>query len=65
MYENPDLDVTDGYMLEDGNWTAIFGMLDRREVDVGYMPITMSSSRLDVVDYTVLTVEMRYCYVYR
>jgi len=64
MFVNFEYGMTDGNMREDGNWTATFGMLQRREVDVAYMPVTMSSRRLNVVDFTVPPVEMRYCYVY-
>ena len=65
IYFNQDEDVTDGNIFGNGNWTGIFGMLQRREVDVAYMPVTMSSSRLDVVDFTMPAVEMRYCHVCR
>jgi len=65
MYGNADSDKTDGNKLENGTWTSVFGMLQRREVDVAYIPVTMSSSRLDVVDFTMPAVEMRYCHVYR
>jgi hypothetical protein len=57
--------MTDGNKFGNGTWTGIFGMLQRREVDVAYMPVTMSSSRLNVVDFTMPAVEMRYCHVYR
>jgi hypothetical protein len=52
-------------MMGNGTWTGIFGMLQRQEVDFTYIPVTMSSSRMDVVDFTVPAVEMRYCHVYR
>jgi len=65
MCLNPDGEYTDGFKKKGGNWTAIFGMLQRREVDAAYLPVTMSSSRLDVVDFTGPAVEMRYCYVCR
>jgi len=65
MYINVDMDPTSGNRMEDGKWTAIFGMLQRREVDAAYMPVTMSSSRLNVVDFIAPPVEMRYCIVYR
>jgi hypothetical protein len=29
------------------------------------MPVKISSSRLDVMDFTMAAVEMRYCHVYR
>jgi hypothetical protein len=64
-YGNVDSDKTDGNMFGNGTWTGIFGMLQRREVDVAYTAVTMSSSRLDVVDVTMPAVEMRYCHVYR
>jgi len=63
LYRNADSDMTDGNMFENGTWAGVFGMLQRREVDVAYMPVTMSSPRLDVVDFTMPAVEMRYCYV--
>jgi hypothetical protein len=64
LYKNPDFDWTDGNMMKNGSWTGIFGMLQRREVDVTYISVTMSSSRLDLVDFTFPQVEMRYCHVY-
>jgi hypothetical protein len=65
MYANTDFDMTDGNMIGNGNWSGIFGLLQRREVDVTYIPVTMSSSRLDVMDFTLPAVEMRYCHVLR
>jgi len=65
LYTNADSEITDGNMVGNGNWSGVFGMLQRREVDVAYLPLTMSSSRLDVVDFTMPAVEMRYCYVCR
>jgi len=65
MCINADHEFSDGKMMENGNWTANFGMLQRREADVTYIAVTMTSSRLDVVDFTVPAVEMRYCYMYR
>ena len=62
---NSDTDWMDGNMFGNRNWPGIFGMLQRREVDVAYTPVTMSSSKLDVVDFTMPAVEMRYCYVCR
>jgi hypothetical protein len=62
---NADSEITDGSVFRNGTWTGIFGMLQRREVDVAYIPVTMSSSRWDVVDFTMPAVEMRYCHVYR
>jgi hypothetical protein len=37
-------------------------MLQRSEVDVAYMPATMSSSRLKLMDFTIPIVDMRYCH---
>jgi hypothetical protein len=65
VYFNADSEKTDGNMFGNGTWTGVFGMLQNREVDVAYMPVTMSSSRWDVVDFTMPAVEMRYCHVYR
>jgi hypothetical protein len=64
MYENSD-DMTDGKSMESENWTGVFGMLQRREVDFALIPITMSSSRIDAMDFTIPAMEMRYCHVYR
>jgi hypothetical protein len=52
-------------MLVNGTWTVVFGLLQRREVDATYNLIRMSSSRLDVVDFTIGAIEKRYCHVYR
>ena len=65
MKVSEDCDKTDGNMIENGTWTSVLGMLQRLEIDVAHMPITMSSSRLDVVDFTMPAVEMRYCHLYR
>jgi hypothetical protein len=40
----------------------VYGLLGRREVDAAYIPITMTSSMLDVMDFTVPLIEMRYKY---
>jgi hypothetical protein len=60
FYENSD-DMTEGNLMRNGSWTGIFGMLQRREMDIAYMPVTMSSSRMDAMDFTIPAVEMRYC----
>jgi hypothetical protein len=60
MYENSD-DMTEGNLMENGSWTGIFGMLQRREMDIACIPVTMSSSRMDAMDFTIPAVEMRYC----
>ena len=65
LYGDADPEITDGNMVGNGSWTGAFGMLQRSEVDVAYIPVTMSSSRLDVVDFTMPAVEMRYCHVCR
>jgi hypothetical protein len=65
MYGNGRFDMTGGITMGKRPWTNTFDMLQRRELDVAYTPVTMSSSMLDVVDFTVPAVEMRYCHVYR
>jgi hypothetical protein len=57
--------VNEGYMLRNGTWTGVFGLLQRRELDATYNPVTMSSSRLGVVDFTIGIMEMRYWHAYR
>jgi hypothetical protein len=57
---NEDGDVTEGYMVSDGSWTGVYGLLQRHEVELAYMPITMTSSRIDAMDFTVPLMEMRY-----
>jgi hypothetical protein len=64
MYVNNGDDKGEGKMIGNETWSGIFGMLQRREIDVTYLPVTMSSSRLDVVDFTVPAAEMRYSHVY-
>ena len=54
----------EGNLMENGRWTGVFGMLQRREVDFAYLPVTMSSSRMDAMDFAIPAVEMRYCHVY-
>jgi len=56
--------MSDGKLMENGSWTGVFGMLQRREVDFAYIPVTMSSSRVDAMDFVIPAVEMRYCHVY-
>jgi hypothetical protein len=60
-----ECDKADGSMLGNGTWTGILGMLQRHEVEFAYTPITMSSSRLDVVDFTMPAGELRACHLYR
>jgi hypothetical protein len=62
---NKDFDPSDGHVLPNGSWSGILGMLQRREVDVAYISVTMSSSRLDAVDFAITAVEMRYCHFCR
>jgi hypothetical protein len=59
MYGNSD-DVIDGKSLESESWTGVFGMLQRREVDFALIPVTMSSSRIDAMDFTIPAVEIKY-----
>jgi ABC-type amino acid transport substrate-binding protein len=40
-----------GELLEDGKWDGIIGMLAARQVDVSCSDLTMTTSRVDVVDF--------------
>jgi hypothetical protein len=40
-----------GELTEDGKWSGIIGMLADRQVEVSCADLTMTSSRVDVVDF--------------
>jgi hypothetical protein len=40
-----------GELLEDGKWTGVMGMLTDRHVDASCSDLTMTTSRVDVVDF--------------
>ncbi|XP_078312839.1 putative glutamate receptor [Crassostrea virginica] len=42
-----------GILKEDGNWTGMIGMLNRREVDIAMVPLTVQEDRKRVVDFTI------------
>jgi hypothetical protein len=60
LYSSDDGDFTEGGPGWNGAWTGVYGLLERREVDAAYIPITMTSSMLDVMAFTVPLIEMRY-----
>jgi hypothetical protein len=37
----------------DGNWTGVFGMFQRKEVEVSNVVFSMMARRMDIVDYSV------------
>ncbi|XP_021923392.1 probable glutamate receptor isoform X2 [Zootermopsis nevadensis] len=59
LYGSKDGDITEGFMTPDGFWTGVYGLLQRREVELAFLPITMTSSRIDIMDFTVPLMEMR------
>lgn len=40
-----------GELLEDGNWNGIIGMLAARQVDASCSDLTMTTSRVNAVDF--------------
>jgi hypothetical protein len=38
----------------------VYGLLHRREVDAAFIPITMAPSKLDVMDFSIPLIKMRY-----
>jgi hypothetical protein len=61
LYGSKDGDWTDGNVLSNGSRTGVYGLVQRHEVEFAYLPITMTSSRIDYMDFTVPLIEMRYC----
>lgn len=57
-----DGDFTEGGLGWNRMWTGVHGLLQRREVDAAYIPLTMASSKLDIMDFSVPLIEMRYEY---
>jgi hypothetical protein len=47
-------------MIFNGFWTGVNGLLQRHEVEFAYIPVTMTSSRIDAMDFTVPLMEIRY-----
>lgn len=60
LYGSKDGEITEGFMTPDGFWTGVYGLLQRREVELAFLPITMTSARIDIMDFTVPLMEMRY-----
>jgi hypothetical protein len=48
-----------GTKTPNATWTGVFGMIQRNEVDVTNMVLSMESIRLEVVDFSVPTLEVR------
>ncbi|KAJ4428309.1 hypothetical protein ANN_24328, partial [Periplaneta americana] len=53
-------DQSFGIKEANGSWTGLIGMLQRREVDVVNADVTMTSERLDVVDFMTPLVSTRF-----
>lgn len=62
LHASDDGDFTEGGLGWNKMWTGVHGLLQRREVDATYIPITMASSKLDIMDFSVPLIEMRYKY---
>ncbi|KAJ4433821.1 hypothetical protein ANN_16133 [Periplaneta americana] len=60
---NPRGDRTRGVRTENGTWTGVFGLLQRREVDITNGVYTMISMRMEILDYTVPTIDIKMCMV--
>nr|XP_045600082.1 probable glutamate receptor [Procambarus clarkii] len=41
-----------GFKHEDGSWTGMVGMVERREADIGVGPFGVSATRAEAVDFT-------------
>jgi hypothetical protein len=48
-----------GTRTKNGNWTGLFGMIQRNEVDVTNAVLSMESIRMEVLDFSVPTLEVR------
>lgn len=49
-----------GSLTESGNWNGLVGVLQRAEADVAVGPLSYSSSRINVVDFSIPFVITRY-----
>lgn len=48
-----------GYRIENGSWSGMIGMLERREIDIGGTATFLVSERLGVVQYIQLYTQTR------
>ncbi|KAJ9579002.1 hypothetical protein L9F63_024890, partial [Diploptera punctata] len=56
LYED---DPTGGDKNDNGTWTGVFGMFQRKEVDICYAPFSMTSKRMEVVDFSLPVLEIK------
>ncbi|XP_076375130.1 ionotropic receptor 75a-like [Megalopta genalis] len=54
-----------GYGNENGSWSGITGMLQRREIDIGGTGMFIVKERLGVVEYVQLYTQMRWAFIFR
>ncbi|XP_076290416.1 ionotropic receptor 75a-like [Lasioglossum baleicum] len=54
-----------GYRTENGSWSGMTGMLQRREIDIGGTGLFLIHERLGVVEYMQLYTRMRWAFIFR
>jgi hypothetical protein len=58
-YYFPTDENTSGDRNPNGTWTGVFGMLQREEVAITNIVLSMVSTRMEILDYSVPTLEIR------
>jgi len=58
-YHFPTDENTAGYKNPNGTWTGVFGMIQRDEVEITNVVLSMVSMRIEIVDYSFPTLEIR------
>jgi hypothetical protein len=48
-----------GSRTPNGSWTGVFGMFQRNEADVSNVVLSMVSMRMEILDYSVPTLEIK------
>jgi ABC-type amino acid transport substrate-binding protein len=44
-------DKSSGTKLQNGSWTGVMGLLQKREVDMGFAYMIMTTERMEAVDF--------------
>jgi hypothetical protein len=50
---------TSGSRMPNGSWSGVFGMFQRKEVDITNVVFSMTSMRMEILDYSFPTLEIR------
>jgi hypothetical protein len=58
-YHFPTDENASGDRNPNGTWTGVFGMFQREEVEITNLVLAMVSMRLEIVDYSFPTLEIR------